>query len=388
MQDVTSLIPPVPHAFGFTTEHALTRQQARRFLEENSPREHARTLHGDPLGYDRALYRRVLELGWLGLTLPESYGGAGLDELHLMLLWEELGRALMPSPLFGALLATHAISLSRHEAHRGRWLPEALSGELLPTFAFGEPKGAWGPRQVSCRAEPKDGAWQLTGVKAHVPFGMSATLAVVPAVDHRGEVGLFVLDLPSAGVEAEPELSVDSTRRSARLVLDRARVPHDRRLQGDGARIFERVCTLGYAVLAAEMVGAGEQVLELTRDYAATREQFGRAIGSFQAVKHPIVNTLCQLELARSLTLGAGAALSDSRLIDQPEVAERAARMAKAYGEQMLSYAVQKGVQLHGGFGFTWECDVQLYFKRMLWTRATLGDAAHHKAALAAALFD
>ncbi len=387
MTDVTRLIPQVPHAFGFTEDHDLARKQARRFLTEHSPREHVRKLYDDPLGYDKQLYQQVIELGWPGLTLAEQYGGTGLDALHLSLLCEELGRSLLPSPLFGSILASEAIARSKHEGQRGQWLPAVVSGEVVPTFAFAEPGGAWGPGQVGCRAEPKDGAWLLSGVKAHVPFVEAANLVVVPATDQRGEVGLFVLDLPAAGIEREAEISVDPTRRSGRLILDRARVSHDRRLQGDGARMFERVCSLGFAMLAAEMVGAGEQVMLMTRDYAIEREQFGRAIGSFQAVKHPIVNAMCQLELARSLSLGAAAALSAVDNIDRPEIADRAARMAKAHAEQTLSYTCQKGVQLHGGFGFTWDCDVQLYFKRMLWSRATLGDASHHKQVLAQALF-
>ncbi|MEZ4232071.1 MAG: acyl-CoA dehydrogenase family protein [Polyangiaceae bacterium] len=387
MTDVTQLIPQAPHGFGFTEDHDLARKEARRFLSEHSTREHVRAQYEDPRGYDRDLYKQALELGWLGLSVPEQYGGAGLDALHLLLLWEELGRALYPSPLFGSALAVEALLRGRHEAQRGQYLPEILSGNAIATFAYAETGGNWGADAVSCRAEPQEGKWVLSGTKAHVPFGASAGLLLVPAVDHKGELGIFILELPAAGIEVKPETSVDPTRRSARVELDRVKVPHGARIQGDGKAIFQRVCSLGYALLAAEMVGASEAVMLMTRDYASDRQQFGRAIGSFQAVKHPIVNAMMQTELARSLVLGAAAAMSSTETIDRPEVAEHAARMAKAFAEEALSFTVQRGVQLHGGFGFTWDCDVQLYFKRMLWSRATLGDATEHRQALARVLF-
>ncbi len=388
MTDVTQLIPQAPHAFGFTEEHEMARKQARRFLGEHCPREHVRAQYDNPRGYDRELYKQALELGWLGMNVSEQYGGAGLDALHLLLLWEELGRALYPSPLFGSALAVEALRCGRHEAQRGQYLPEILSGNVVATFAYGEPEGAWGPDQVTCRAEPKEGSWVLSGKKAFVPFGASAGLLFVPAVDHKGELGIFILELPAAGIEVTEEISVDPTRRSARIELDRVKVPHSGRVQGDGRAIFQRVCSLGYALLAAEMVGAAEAVMLMTRDYASERQQFGRAIGSFQAVKHPIVNSMVQIELARSLMLGAASAMNSTEAIDRPEVAEYTSRMAKAFAEEALSYTCQRGVQLHGGFGFTWDCDVQLYFKRMLWSRATLGDSTEHRQALARVLFD
>lgn len=387
MTDVTQLIPQPPYAFGFTEDHELARKEARRFLSEHSTREHVRAQYDDARGYDTDLYKQVLDLGWLGLSVSEQYGGAGLDPLHQLLLWEELGRALYPSPLFGSALAVEALVRGRHEAQRGQYLPEILAGNVTATFAFAEPGGAWGPDRVSCRAEPKEGSWVLRGTKAHVPFAASAGLILTPAVDHKGEVGIFMLERPAAGLEIQEEVSVDPTRRSARVELDGLKVPHGARIQGDGRAIFQRVCTLGYALLAAEMVGAAEATMLMTRDYANDRQQFGRAIGSFQAVKHPIANAMVQIELARSLVLGAAAAMNSPEAIDRPEVAEYATRMAKAFAEETLSFTVQRGVQLHGGFGFTWDCDVQLYFKRMLWSRATLGDSTEHRQALAKVLF-
>ena len=340
------------------------------------------------MGYDKELYRKILELGWLGLTAAERHGGAELDHLHLVLLLEEMGRALLPSPFLPSYLTIEALQSSRHEAHAARWVPEIVSGETVATFAWGEPDGAWGPQHIAARAEPKDGAWVLEGTKAHVLYAKAASLAVVPCLDHKHQVGLFIVDLPSAGVELEDEVCVDPTRPTARLVLDRCRVPHDRRLQGDGAEIFRHVCNVGALAFAAEMTGAAEAVLGLTNEYAKDRKQFNKQIGAFQAVKHPIVNMLVGIEQTRSLVLAGATALSAQARGADKGPAELSARMAKAHASDMLTFAVKKGVQLHGGFGFTWECDVQLYFKRLLYARSTFGDAEHHRAALAASLFE
>jgi alkylation response protein AidB-like acyl-CoA dehydrogenase len=189
---------------------------------------------------------------------------------------------------------------------------------------------------------------------------------------------LFVLDLPNPGASVEREVCVDTTRRTARLHLDAARVPAEARLSRGNIEALGAVATAGRALIAAEMVGAAEAVLEQTRRYACERQQFGRAIGSFQAVKHPIVDMMVGVELARSL------ALASATLLDRgPNAADTSARMAKALASDVFANAVKKGVQLHGGFGFTWDCDVHLFFKRMLWSRGTLGDAGHHRRHLA-----
>jgi len=224
----------------------------------------------------------------------------------------------------------------------------------------------------------------LRGVKSLVLAGAHAGLVIAPFREPGGRLSLFAVELPAGGVRVEPEIGVDPTRRSARVVFEGVRVAREARL-GEGApggeRALARAHLRGMAALAAEMVGGAEAVLGLTRDYAIARKQFGKQIGAFQGVKYPIVDTMVGVELARTHVIGAAAALDQT-----PDDAEVAARMAKAIASDVYPVAVRRGVQLHGGYGFTWDCDVHFYFKRALWSRATLGDGAHHRRRLASAL--
>lgn len=375
--------PSLPNDLGYTEEHGLLRGQVRRMLGERCRMSDVRRLAEDPLGYDRELWKEMIALGWLGLTAKEELGGSGLGSLYLALLLEEMGRALLPSPFFASLMALTALEQAGSAAEQRRLCPAVIRGEVLATLAMSEPSASWEPLDVQTTAAPVEGGYSITGDKTHVLYGASAAIVVLPCREPDGGLGLYVVELPARGAEVEPETSVDPTRRMARLRLDGVRVGKDARLSGDGLEALRNTFIRGYAMLAAEMVGGIDAVLTLTRDYAASRIQFGRPIGAFQAVKHPIVDMMIGCEWARSLSLGAAAVLDHDA-----ERAEAIARMAKAQASDVYAFAVKKGVQLHGGFGFTWDCDVHFYFKRALWSRSTLGDAAHHRRHLAAALFD
>jgi alkylation response protein AidB-like acyl-CoA dehydrogenase len=372
----------IPIDFGFTQEHELLRDSARRFLEARCPVSEVRRLADDPLGHDPKLWRDMAELGWLGLVLPEAHGGAALGHLHLALLLEEMGRALLPSPFFGCLLAGIAIREGGSEAQRARWLPAIASGETLATLAICEPTASWEPDAVEARAEPADGGFVLRGRKTHVEGAASASLVVAPFRERDGAVALFAVELPAANARVEREIGVDATRRAARVDFEGVRVAASARLAGDGLGALRATLLRGWAALAAEMVGGADAVLEMTRRYAIVRKQFDRPIGSFQAVKYPLVDTLVGVELARTHALAAAAALDRA-----PETAAPLARMAKALASEVYPAAARRGVQLHGGFGFTLDCDVQLYFKRALASRGTLGDGVHHRRHLAENLF-
>jgi alkylation response protein AidB-like acyl-CoA dehydrogenase len=372
----------LPTDFGFTQEHEILRDSARRFLQARCPASEVRRLGEDPVGHDPKLWKELAELGWLGLVLPEEHGGAGLGHLHLALLLEETGRALLPSPLLGCLLAGIAIREAGSPEQRARWLPAIASGETLATLALSEPTASWEPDAVEARAERAGGGFALRGRKTHVEGAASASLVVAPFREDDGGIALFAVGLPAADARIESELVVDPTRRSARIDFAGVRVDAAARLAGDGLRALRATHVRGWAALAAEMVGGADAVLEMTRGYAIERKQFDRAIGSFQAVKYPLVDTLVGVELARTHSLAAAAALDHA-----PETAEPRARMAKALASEVYPAAVRRGVQLHGGFGFTIDCDVQLYFKRALASRATLGDGPHHRRHLARNLF-
>jgi alkylation response protein AidB-like acyl-CoA dehydrogenase len=377
--------PQIPLDFGFTEEHELLRTEARRFLEERCPFSEVRRIAESAEGFDAGLWKDLASLGWVGLTLPEAHGGAGLGALHLALVLEEMGRRLLPSPYLAAILAGFALVESRDASAIARLAPAIASGSTLATLALHEPGGAWLPEELSATAEAAEGGYVLRGSKPFVLAGASARLLIAPFREGDGRLGLYAVELPAKGVRVEPETGVDPTRRTARIELEGARVPREARLAGDGAATLRAAHVRGFAALAAEMVGGAEAVLGVTREYAIARKQFDRQIGSFQGVKYPIVDMMIGTELARTHALAAAAALDHAGGAGDSAV-EVAARMAKAIASDVYPQAVRKGVQLHGGFGFTWDCDVHFYFKRALWSRAVLGDAGHHRRRLAEAL--
>jgi alkylation response protein AidB-like acyl-CoA dehydrogenase len=373
--------PQLPTDFGFTEEHDLLRQSARRFLDERCTIQDIRRFSESAVGHDPQLWKEIAALGWLGLVLPEAHGGAGLGHLHLALLLHETGRSLLPVPLLASALAGFALEAAASDAQRARFEPAIASGETLATFALCDEGGGWQADEIRATAEPGDRGFVLRGVKPFVMAGAHAGLVIAPFRLPGGELAHFAVELPTERVRVESETGIDPTRRTARIVFDGARVPATARLEGgarDATAALQRVHVRGFAALAAEMVGGAESVLLMTRDYAIARKQFGKQIGAFQAVKHPIVDVMIGVELARTHALAAAAAIDHG-----PDTAEVPARMAKALASEVYPVAVRRGVQLHGGFGFTIDCDVHHYFKRALWSRAMLGDGTHHRRQLA-----
>lgn len=363
--------------FGFTDDHDLLRKTARRWLADNSPLTAARNLVDDATGYEPDKWRQIVELGWPGLVIAETHGGAELDYLSLALLLEETGRCLLPSPLVATVLAGIAVDLAGNDDQRKHWCTAIAQGDLIATVGLSEPSNSWELDGIEATATADGSDYVLSGTKTHVMWATSADVMVAPfRVD--AELALFAVDLKDTQVSAE--VSIDTTRRTGRVVLDNVRVPADRRLgSGHVAELWSR----GQILLAAEMVGAADEMLIRTRDYANERKQFNRQISSFQAVKHPIVNVMLAVENARSLSTVAAATLDA-----EPSRVGVAARMAKAAANDALAFAADRGVQFHGGYGFTWDCDAHFYFKRSLWCNATLGDSRHHRRHLAKLLLD
>ena len=382
MATATPIKLEVPSDFGFTEEHALLRAEARRFLSERLPMTELRKLADAGVGFDRALWKELAQLGWVGLVLPEQHGGAGLGWLHLEIVIEEMGRRLVPGPFLGSLLAGVAIGAGGSAAQQARLLPGIASGDSVATIALCEAGGVFEASGVTATAEKAGDGFALRGQKTHVLCGADASLVVAPFREASGEVALFAIELPATGVSIEAEVGIDPTRPMARVAFDGVRVPAASRLDGDAAVAWHAMLVRGFAALAAEQVGGAESVLLETRDYAIARKQFDRQIGFFQAVKYPIVDMMCGIELSRSLAVGAAAALDHN-----PDGAETLARMAKAQISDVYCNAVRKGVQIHGGYGFTWDCDVHFFFRRAMWSRAMLGDAIHHRRWLAERLF-
>jgi alkylation response protein AidB-like acyl-CoA dehydrogenase len=376
----------------FGDEHALLRQTARRFVTESCAISEVRRFVGSGQNFHEPLARAMADQGWLGMLIPEAHQGAGMDHRTLAVVLEETGRQLVPAPLIMPVLAAQVIARAGSESQKQRWLPAMAAGDIRATVALCEPGGSFEPDAVSTRVSARAGnsGYILSGVKNHVLFGAGAQVMLAPALLDDGALGLFLIEMGLPGVRVEPEIGVDPTRPMARVSLDRVELPEDARLVQGFLAEWRALYTSGYALLAAESIGAAQAVLMATRDYANERVQFDRPIGAFQAVKHPLVNVLIALENARSLCAGAMAAIDAVGVGDTGAAgaAEIPARMAKVAADQALNLAVDRGVQLHGGYGFTWDCDMHFYFKRALHNAATLGDPVHHRRHLAAHLLD
>ncbi|MER6148826.1 acyl-CoA dehydrogenase family protein [Streptomyces hirsutus] len=320
------------------------------------------------------------QIGAAGLAVPEEYGGAGGGARDVHVLMEELGRSLSPLPLLGsAVLTAGALLASGDKEACGRLLPPLAEGRSVGTLAWAE-GGSWEAAAVRAEAVPgPGGAWLLTGAKEYVLDWPGVDVLLVAARTAAG-VSLFEVPVDAAGARREPVVTMDGTRSQARWVLDGS----EGRLigvDGDGERILAHVRDLACAALAAEQVGAAERCLELTVAYARERVQFGRSIGSFQAVKHRLADAYVLVESARSAALGAAFAADED-----PAALERAAAVAKSVCSEAFSAVAGETIQLHGGIGITWEHDAHRYFKRAHGAGELFGAPAAHRARLAAGL--
>ncbi|HEY8493323.1 MAG TPA: acyl-CoA dehydrogenase family protein [Myxococcota bacterium] len=361
--------------FGFSEEQELLRQEVRKLLDAQAPMETVRAIAETPEGFSRDLWKQMGELGWLGLTIPESYGGAGLGMVDLVVVLEETGRSLLPSPLVATTLAAAAIRDFGSEAQRARWLPRLADGSLIGTIAVQEADDRLDPAGVRLTGRRDGDGWRLTGEKIEVLDGGVADLFVVAFRTGAGddEIALAVVERGAPGLEPRTTPSIDRTRRVARVRFEDVAVAADAVLPAPGAPAFARLLDRAAAVVTAETIGAAEAALRLTVDYARERVQFGSPIGRFQGVKHPLAEMHVDVESFKSLLYYAAWCLDQ----DDPET-PRFVSMAKAYAGEAFARIGIDGVQLHGGVGFTWEYDIQMYLKRSKWARAAFGDPDHH----------
>jgi len=374
----------IPDDFGYGEEEALLRREARKLCEAGSKTEDVRRVMETAAGFDEALWSKAAAAGWLGIAAPSAYGGSEMSTTALAVLLEEMGRALVPLPFFGALFATLVLREAGSDLQKTQCFPVIVDGNCKAAVGALEREGGWNFEHVATSAEAAGNSIVLRGQKELVVDAPSAQLLLVTAREAEGP-SFFAVMAEDPGVKVLKDRLVDATRRSGTVVLDGVSVDASSRVgrAGEAISILGRVMPRIWTALAAEMVGGAEKLLSMTVEYAKIRQQFGRPIGAFQAVKHPLVEVLARIELSRSLVYRAAAAIDHA-----PEQAERLARMAKAHASDTYSLAAAKAVQLHGGIGFTWECDVQLYFKRAQWSRAAFGDAAHHRKRIASMLID
>jgi alkylation response protein AidB-like acyl-CoA dehydrogenase len=370
----------------FSDEQEELRRSVRSFLADKSPESEVRRLMETDAGYDPAVWTQMAEqLGLQGLAIPEEYGGSGFSFVELVVVLEEMGRALLCAPFFSSVvLAAGAVLASGDEPVKKDVLPGIASGEVRATLALTEDSGRWDEGGVTTVARASDsdsdsgsgGSWVLDGHKTFVLDGHTADVVLVVARTDAG-VSLFLVDGDAPGFGRTAMPTMDQTRKQARLVF--SSVPA--RLvgtEGAGWPAVSRTLDLAAVALAAEQVGGAQRVLEMSVEYAKVRVQFGRPIGSFQAVKHKCADMLLAVESAKSAAYYAAwtAAEDDEEL---PVMAS----LAKAFCSEAYFKAAADNIQIHGGIGFTWDHPAHLYFKRAKSSELILGDPAYHRELLA-----
>jgi alkylation response protein AidB-like acyl-CoA dehydrogenase len=373
-------------------EQQALREQARDFLARHSGSEQVRQAMESESGSDPELWKRIGgELGWTGLCVPEAYGGVGLGPLELSALMEPMGEFLLCAPFFSTVcLAAQAIAAGGSEAQKRAHLPGIAEGHTTAALAYAEPDGALEPAAIACvfRDAP-GGGFHLHGVKRYVVDGHSAQLLLVAArrEGSRGAQGieLFLLRGEVPGLTRRALPTMDLTRRLAELTLDGVRLPAEARLgeaDGRGGAVLAETLDRAAIALAAEQVGGAQRCLDLAVAYAKERVQFGRPIGSFQAIKHLCADMLLRVETARSAAWHAAQVAAQG---DAAEIAV-AASLAKAWCGDAYLHCAGEAIQIHGGVGFTWEYDPHLYFKRARSSQSLLGDASWHRERVARSL--
>jgi alkylation response protein AidB-like acyl-CoA dehydrogenase len=369
--------------FAFSEEQEELRRTTRRWLESKSPPATVRRLMETEEGYDPALWKEIAQMGWQAMMIPEQYGGAGFGFLELVVLQEEMGRSLFAAPFFSTVvLGAGALLEAGSEVQKEQYLPAVASGDLTVTLAFTEPSGRWDEAGVEATATAQGDFFQLDGVKSFVLDGHTAGLLIVAARTGAG-VSLFLVEGDAEGVTRRRLETMDMTRKQAEVSLSSVRVPASALLGADGAgwAVVERVLEKAVVALAAEQVGGAQRCLDMAVEYAKVRHQFGRPIGSFQAIKHKCADMLVQVESARSAAYYAGWAAGE----DNDEL-PLVAPLAKSYCSEAYFFCAAENIQVHGGIGFTWEHDAHLYFKRAKSSELLFGDPAHHREILAGRL--
>lgn len=359
----------------FTEEHEMLREMVRGVCTQYAPLEVVRALEDDPRGYPDELWKQLVELGLVGILIPEAHGGQGQTLLEAAILYEELGRALAPTPHFqSAVLSAGALLAAGSADQQREWLPAIAAGERILTPAWLEPRRGFGPRGVQLRAERDGGDYRLSGTKLHVTFAGAADRLVVLARTGEGEadVDLFLVDPKSEGVRLSQRSNLGSET-TWRVDLEDVRVPASSRIgaAGSGWGTWHGVMLDGVVLAAAQAAGGAKAALEMTVDYAKTREQFGKPLGAFQSISHYLADAATAIEGGSTLVYQAAWARSvgkDTALL---------APLAKLFMCHAYRDATATCEQVWGGVGFTIEYDIQLYFRRAKQLQMSWWDERH-----------
>ena len=356
--------------FGLSESQEFLKDSARKFFAGECPSAEVRRLIDTGTAYDANLWSKLTDQGYTGIIYPEAYGGVGLGKVELMLLMEEAGRALLPGPFFSTVvLAGSVLDAVGTPAHKSKYLAPICHGKARSTVAIPEAGGSWNPEDM--RLSVTNG--KLTGEKSFVPDAAVADFIIVVARN-----GVFVVDPKAPGVKISPMTSMDLTRKL--YVVEFSNAPAEP--LGDTTGL-PRALDIATAALAAELVGGMQRTLDITVEYAKTRKQFGKPIGMFQAVQHQCADMYLETESARSAVYYAGWALEEN----SPDAAT-AVSIAKMYASDAARTVGNRGIQIHGGMGFTWENDIHLYYRRAKASETAFGDATFHRERIASMVID
>ncbi len=356
--------------FGLSESQEFLKDSARKFFAGECPSAEMRRLMETDTGYDAALWSKLTDQGYTGIIFPEEYGGVGLGKVELMLLMEEAGRALLPGPLFSTVvLAGSVLEAVCTSAHKKKYLAPICRGEIRATVAILEASASWNPRDVQLSAANG----KLSGEKFFVSDAAIADFIVVIARN-----GVFVVDSKATGLKIIPMSGMDLTRKLYVVKFDNTPAEEI----GVAANL-PRAFDIATAALAAELVGGMQRTLDITVEYAKTRKQFGKPIGMFQAVQHQCADMYLETESSRSAVYYAGWALEEN----SPDAAT-AVSIAKMYASDAARTVGNRGIQIHGGMGFTWENDVHLYYRRAKASETAFGDATFHRERIASMVID
>lgn len=369
---------------GLSEEQAQLLEVAEAFCRDKSPIDKVRSLIDDELGYDTALWQEIAELGWLGIGVPENYGGIGLGMGEVVPLVEHMGRNLMNTPFVPTVLAAQALVRGGSEAQKEEWLPKLATGSVA-SLALCEDHADWNLENLTASARRKDGKLSLSGKKYLVLHAATAEM-VLATVALDGEAALVILSADDLEGRMKREKIIDDTQRAYALdlngleVAETALLPTDMSANpaGDTLAHIEQAASL---LLAADMCGGAFACIDYTLDYLRTRKQFGKLIGSYQSLKHTMVDAHQAYEKARSHLYSA------AHVFGEQGEGDIAVHMAKAEAGEAFAFAADRAIQFHGGFGFTYDCDAQLYRRRAIMGCALHGDARYHRRKIAELMF-
>jgi alkylation response protein AidB-like acyl-CoA dehydrogenase len=370
----------------FSPEQDMLRETVRKVCATASPLSVVRELEDDPVGYSTDLWKQMAELDLIGLLLPEEHGGSGMGALEGVVLYEELGRALAPTPHFAsAVLCGGALARAGSVEQQGRWLAPIARGEAIVTPAWFEPENSCAPSGIQMRAAPDGTGVVLTGIKRHVPFASSATALVVLARTGEGprDIDLFLVDPTAPGVTLRQQMTVASDTQFE-VTFDAVALGPEARIgpASSGWATWDAVMHDGCILLAAQAMGGAQQALDITVQYAKDREQFGKPLGAFQAIAHYLADAVTAVDGGTTLVHEAAWARSEGRSV------ETLAPMAKLFACRTYRDVTAMAQQVFGGIGFTVDFDIQLYFRRAKALQVSWWDTRYLEELVASAVLD